>query len=80
MKKPKGKISVRAAVEVVYPELPRIFSLAGLHAMVAREICRPQVHMDTCRRKAFELRKEGAIRFHNVDKARSLYERDDIMY
>ena len=80
MSKPKGKISVRKAVEIIYPELPRRFSLAGLHAMVVRETCRPCLHMDTTRRKAMELREEGIIRFHNVDKARSLYERDDLMY
>jgi len=80
MRRPKGKISVRKAVERIYPELPRRFSLAGLHALVVRETYRPYLHMDTTRRKAFELRKEGIIRFHNVDKARSLYEKDDLMY
>ena len=80
MSKPKGKISVRAAVEIVYPTLQKRFSLIKLHAMVAREICRPYVFLDTCRRKLFELREEGIIRFHNIDKARSLYERDDLMY
>jgi len=78
--KAKGKISVRKAVEVVYPQLQKRFSLAGLHALVVRETCRPYLHMDTTRRKAMELREEGVIHFHNVDKARSLYERDDIMY
>jgi len=80
MGKQKGKISIRAAVEIIYPTLPRRFSLIKLHAMVAREICRPYVFLDSCRRKLFELREEGIIRFHNVDKARSLYERDDIIY
>jgi len=71
--KPKGKQSVRSAVEEIYPRLPQRFSMISLHAMVAREINRPNVFGDTVRRKLFELREEGLISFKNIDKARSLY-------
>ena len=71
--KPKGKISVRLAVQRVYPGLPRRFSMISLYAMVAREICRPQVFMDTVRRKLMELREERLISFENIDKAKSIY-------
>jgi len=78
--RPKGKTSVKEAVKRIYPILPRRFSMIGLHATVCREICRPYLFLDTTRRKAMELREEGIIRFHNVDKARSLYEKDDLIY
>ena len=71
--KPKGKISVRLAVQRIYPELPRRFSMISLYAMVAREICRPQVFLDSIRRKLFELREEGLISFENIDKQRAIY-------
>jgi len=80
MSRPKGKISVRAAVEKIYLTLPRRFSMMRLHAEVIREIRRPYLFLDTTRRKLMELREEKIIHFHNVDKAKSLYERDDIMY
>jgi hypothetical protein len=73
MSKPKGKQSVRSAVQRLYPEMPLRFSMISLHAMVAREINRPYVFMDTIRRKLFELREEGLIKFENVDKAKSIY-------
>jgi hypothetical protein len=71
--KPKGKLSVREAVKRIYPVLPQRFSMIKLHAMVAREICRPYVFMDTVRRKLDELREEGLISFENIDKVRSIY-------
>lgn len=75
--KPKGKISVRKAVQRLYPELPQKFSMISLHAMVAREINRPYVFMDTVRRKLMELREEGLISFENTDKARSIYHKTE---
>ena len=75
--KPLGKISVKKAVEEIYHLLPRRFSIIKLHAMVAREICRPYVFTDTVRRKLFELREEGLIKFRNIDKARSIYEKEE---
>jgi len=77
MAKPKGKESVKSAVARIYPELPRKFSMVKLHAMVAREICRPQVFMDTVRRKRDELRKEGVIHFKCIDRQRSLYQKQE---
>ncbi len=74
--KPLGKCSVRSAVERIYPELPVRFSMIRLHALVAREIERPYVFMDTVRRKLMELREEGLIRFENIDKQRSIYLKD----
>ncbi len=73
--KPKGKISVRLAVQRIYPELPIRFSMISLHAMVAREINRPYVFMDTVRRKLMELREEGLISFENIDKQRAIYQK-----
>jgi hypothetical protein len=75
--KPLGKISVRQAVKDLYPILPRKFSMISLHAMVAREIKRPYVFMDTVRRKAMELREEGLISFENIDKAKSIYHKTE---
>ena len=75
--KPLGKESVRSAVEKIYPGLPRKFSMISLHAMVAREICRPYVFMDTVRRKLMELREEGLISFENTDKAKSIYQKTE---
>ena len=77
MSKPLGKTTVRHAVEMIYPELPHKFSMISLHAMVAREINRPYLFMDTCRRKLFELREEGLIHFENCDKAKALYQKTD---
>lgn len=73
----KGKESVRKAVERIYPELPQRFSMISLHAMVARDICRPMVNTDTIRRKLFELREEGSISFKNIDKARAIYHKEE---
>jgi hypothetical protein len=73
MSKPKGKQSVRSAVEKLYPELPQRFSLMKLHSMVCREISRPYLYLDMTRRKAMELREEGIISFKNIDKAKSIY-------
>jgi hypothetical protein len=73
MSAPRGKTSVREAVQRIYPELPLRFSMISLHAMVARDINRPYVFMDTIRRKLFELREEGLISFENIDKAKSIY-------
>lgn len=75
--KPKGKISVRLAVQKVYPSLPRQFSLMRLHAEVIKEVRRPYLYLDTTRRKVMELREEGLISFKNTDKAKSLYEKTD---
>jgi len=75
--KPLGKISVKKAVEEIYPQLPHRFSMSLLHVMVAREIRRPRVYMDTCRRKAMELRQKGVISFKNIDRAKSLYRKND---
>lgn len=76
--KPKGKQSVRSAIEEIYPTLPRKFSTLGLTATVARMICRPEVFPDTVLRKARELKEEGKINFVNIDKARSIYMKIDI--
>lgn len=75
--KPKGKTSVRNAVWQIYPTLPRRFSMIQLHAMVAREINRPQVFMDTVRRKLMELREQGSISFENIDKAKAIYQKTE---
>jgi hypothetical protein len=72
---PTGKESVQKAVERVYYQLPRTFSMISLHAMVAREIKRPYVFLDTCRRKLFLLRELGVINFVNVSKKRSIYQK-----
>jgi Fe2+ or Zn2+ uptake regulation protein len=77
--KPKGKISVEEAVKRIYPGLPQRFSMISLHAMVAREINRPYVFMDTVRRKLMVLREEGVISFKNIDKARSIYHKTDAL-
>jgi hypothetical protein len=47
--------------------------------MVAREINRPYVFMDTVRRKLMELREEGLISFENVSKSKSLYHKLEIL-
>jgi uncharacterized protein (DUF302 family) len=75
--RPLGKTSVRQAVLDLYPTLPRKFSMISLHCMVAHEIKRPYVFMDTIRRKAMELREEGIIHFENIDKKRALYQKTD---
>ena len=75
--KPKGKESVRSAIQGIYPGLPLTFSMISLHAMVARRISRPYVFMDTVRRKLMELREEGEISFENTDKAKSIYHKTD---
>jgi len=75
--KPLGKYSVREAVEIVFPRLPKKFSMIKLHFLVAKKINRPFVFMDTVRRKLFELRQEGLIDFENIDKARSLYQKKE---
>lgn len=75
--KPKGKESVRSAVQKLYSELPLKFSMISLHGMVAREINRPYVFMDTVRRKLMELREEGLISFENIDKAKSIYHKTE---
>ena len=77
MSKPLGKISVRKAVEVTYPQLPHRFSMIKLHAMVAMEIRRPYVFLDTVRRKLQELRDEGQISYECIDRAKSLYRKND---
>ena len=77
MSKPKGKTSVQKAVKEIYPRLPRRFSIIGLHAAVAREIRRPYVFMDTVRRKLFLLREKGAIHFSCIDRAKSIYRKDE---
>ena len=74
-----GKISVEAAVKKLYPELPHKFSLISLHAMVAREINRPYVYLDTCRRKLFLLRENGVINFKCVSKSKSQYEKQEAL-
>lgn len=71
------KKSVRKAIEEIYPQLPRRFSMISLHTTVAREIRRPYVFMDTVRRKLFELREEGDIHFSCIDRARSIYQKDE---
>jgi hypothetical protein len=71
--KPKGKESVRSAIEAIYPNLPIRFSMISLHAMVVRRTNRPYLFLDTVRRKLFELREEKSIFFENVDKAKSIY-------
>jgi hypothetical protein len=70
-----GKISIEKAVQRLYTELPQKFSLISLHAMVAREINRPYVYLDTCRRKLFLLREQGKIHFECVSKSKSQYEK-----
>lgn len=73
--KPKGKQSVRSAVEEVLVKMypGHRFSTIGLTATVAWMIRRPQVFHDTVLRKARELRSEGKVKFKNVDKLRSIY-------
>jgi hypothetical protein len=78
MSKPIGKESVQVAVTKIYSELPLTFSMIKLHAMVAREICRPQVFMDTVRRKLDLLRENGDINFKCVSKKKSLYQKQMI--
>lgn len=78
--KPQGKLSVRKAVEEIYPQLPVRFSMIKLHQKVAKKIERPYVFMDTVRRKLMELREEGSIKFVNVDKAKSIYEKRDVKF
>ena len=73
--KPKGKLSVRSAVERIYPDLPQRFSLMRLHAEVVREVQRPYLYLDTTRRKVMELREEKRINFKCIDKAKSLYQK-----
>jgi Fe2+ or Zn2+ uptake regulation protein len=51
--------------------------MIALHAMVARDINRPYVFMDTVRRKLMELREEGKISFINSDKAKALYQKTE---
>ena len=75
MSAPKGKTSVQDAVKKLYPTLPRKFSLISLHAMVARDIKRPYVFLDTIRRKLFLLREEGLINFKNISKPKSQYQK-----
>ena len=77
MSLPKGKTSVKKAVEEIYPRLPRRFSMIGLHATVVKEIRRPYVFMDTVRRKLFLLREEGIIHFSCIDRAKSIYRKDE---
>jgi hypothetical protein len=73
--KPKGKQSVRSAVEELLVEMypGHRFSTLGLTATVARVINRPQVFPDTVLRKCRELRSEGKVKFKSVDKAKSIY-------
>jgi hypothetical protein len=73
--KPKGKMSVRKAVEEIFPVLPHRFTTIFLHYMVSRRIGRPEVFHDTCLRKLREMRSEGLINFKNVDKLKSIYEK-----
>jgi hypothetical protein len=77
MSKPKGKQSVRSAVEEVFNSMPKYhkFSTLGLTAIVARMICRPSVFPDTILRKARELRDEGKVEFTCIDKGKSLYKK-----
>ena len=72
-----GKISVKKAVEEIYPLLPHRFSMIKLHAMVAMEIRRPYVFLDTVRRKLQELRDEGQVSYECIDRAKSLYRKND---
>ena len=74
--KPKGKQSVRSAVEELLVKMypGHRFSTLGLTATVARMINRPQVFADSCLRKARELRSEGIVKFKCVDKAKSIYQ------
>lgn len=75
--KPLGKTSVKKAVEEIYPLLPRRFSIIKLHAMVIREIRRPYLFLDTTRRKLFELREERIIHFRCINRAKSMYEKEE---
>jgi hypothetical protein len=77
MGKIKGKLSVRKAVEKCFPELPRKFTMNQLHYEVCRETCRTFINLDTTRRKAFELREEGLIKFVCEEKAKSIYHKTD---
>ena len=75
--KPKGKQSVRSAVEEIYNTMPRHhrFSTIGITTTVARMICRPQVFPDTVLRKLRELRTEGKADFVSISKSKSIYEK-----
>ena len=72
-----GKISVKKAVEEIYPLMPHRYSMIKLHAMVAMEIRRPYVFLDTIRRKLQELRDEGQISYDCIDRQKSLYRKND---
>jgi hypothetical protein len=76
--KPKGKQSVRSAVEELYPIMPVRFSTLHFHTLVSRKIGRPEVFHDTILRKMRELKEEGKINFKNIDKARSIYMKEGI--
>ena len=75
--KPKGKTSVRKAVQVIYPGLPRIFSMITLHRLVGEKIERPQVFPDTVARKLRELREEGLVSYECIDRLRSWYRKTE---
>ena len=72
-----GKISVKKAVEEIYPQLPREFSIVHLHRLVCKRIERPYLFLDTTRRKLQELRDEGQVSYECIDRAKSLYRKND---
>ena len=73
MSAPKGKQSVRSAVEEIYPILPMRFYAIHLSKLVGRKIGRPEVYPDTVLRKCRELKEEGKINFKCVNKLNSQY-------
>jgi hypothetical protein len=70
---PKGKQSVRSAVEDIYPIMPVRFKAVQFCKVVAKRIGRPDTYEDTILRKMRELKQEGKINFKNIDKLRSIY-------
>jgi hypothetical protein len=50
--------------------------LMRLHAEVVREIQRPYLYLDSSRRKLFELREEGLVKFKCISKSKSLYQKE----
>jgi hypothetical protein len=73
--KPKGKISVRKAVEELFPIMPEHFMGLHLHKLVMRRIGRPELYSETTFRKLRELKEDKVINFRNIDRAKSQYEK-----
>lgn len=73
--KPKGKESVRSAVEYLFSVMPEHFKGVQLHKLVSLRIGRPELYSETTFRKMRELKEDGIINFENISKADSLYKK-----